>query len=107
MMALARIQVPAQAKRGEAVEVRIAIQHPMETGFRRDANGVRQPRNAIVALVCRYRGAEVFRAITSPGVSANPSLTFWLRAERTGDLEFWWIDDENVEGSAKARLLVA
>ena len=50
-MALARIQLPPQAKRGEPVEVRIVIQHPMETGFRRDANGVRQRRNAIVALV--------------------------------------------------------
>ena len=105
-MALARIQVPEQAKRGDEVEVRIAIQHPMETGFRRDTSGVRQPRNAIVALVCRYSGAEVFRAITSPGVSANPTLRFWLRAERTGELEFWWIDDDNVEGTAKTKLVV-
>ncbi|MCE3000920.1 MAG: thiosulfate oxidation carrier complex protein SoxZ, partial [Betaproteobacteria bacterium] len=29
---LARIQVPAQARRGEIVTIRIAIQHPMETG---------------------------------------------------------------------------
>ena len=105
-MALARIQVPPQAKRGEPVEVRIVIQHPMETGFRRDANGVRQRRNAIVALVCRYGGVEVLRAITSPGVAANPTLRFHLRAEKTGDLELWWIDDDNVEGSAKAQLVV-
>jgi sulfur-oxidizing protein SoxZ len=105
-MALARIHVPEQARRGEAVEVRVAIQHPMETGFRRE-NGVRQKRNAIVALVCRYQGREVLRAITSPGVSANPTLRFWLRADKTGDLEFWWIDDENVEGTAKAKLVVA
>ena len=105
-MALARIQVPEQARSGEAVEVRIAIQHPMETGFRREG-GVRQKRNAIVALVCRYQGREVFRAITSPGVAANPTLRFFLRADRTGDLEFWWIDDEQVEGTAKARLVVA
>lgn len=105
-MALARIHVPAQAKRGEAAEVRVSIQHPMETGFRRE-NGVRQKRNAIVALVCRYEGREVLRAITSPGVAANPTLVFHLRAERTGDLEFWWIDDEQVEGTAKARLVVA
>jgi sulfur-oxidizing protein SoxZ len=105
-MALARIYVPETAKRGEAVEVRIVVQHPMETGFRRDVNGVRQKRNAIVALVCRYAGNEVLRAITSPGVAANPTLRFWLRAEKTGELEFWWIDDENVEGTAKTRLLV-
>jgi len=105
-VALARIQLPPQAKRGEPVEVRIVIQHPMETGFRRDANGVRQRRNAIVALVCRYRGTEVFRAITSPGIAANPTLRFYLRADRTGDLDFWWIDDDQVEGTAKAKLVV-
>ncbi len=106
-MSLARIQLPDKAARDEAVEVRIAIRHPMETGFRRDEDGVRQRRNAIVALVCRYRGAEVFRAITSPGIAANPTLRFYLRADRTGDLDFWWIDDDNVEGTAKATLVVA
>ena len=105
-MSLARIQLPDQAARGEAVEVRISIRHPMETGFRRGEDGVRQRRNAIVALVCRYRGAEVFRAITSPGIAANPTLVFHLRADRTGDLDFWWIDDDNVEGTAKAKLVV-
>ena len=105
-MSLARIQLPDKAARGEAVEVRVAIRHPMETGFRRDEGGVRQRRNAIVALVCRYRGTEVFRAITSPGVAANPTLRFFLRADRTGDLEFWWIDDDQVEGTATAKLLV-
>jgi hypothetical protein len=34
-MALARIDLPHDARRGELVEVRIVIQHPMETGFRR------------------------------------------------------------------------
>jgi sulfur-oxidizing protein SoxZ len=106
-VSLARIQLPDTAARGEAVEVRIAIRHPMETGFRRDENGVRQRRNAIVALVCRYHGTEVFRAITSPGIAANPTLRFYLRADRTGDLDFWWIDDDNVEGTAKATLVVA
>lgn len=106
-MSLARIQLPEQAARGEAVEVRISIRHPMETGFRRDEAGARQRRNAIVALVCRYRGTEVFRAITSPGIAANPTLVFHLRADRTGDLDFWWIDDDNVEGTAKAKLVVA
>lgn len=105
-MALVRIRVPERAKRGEEVEVDLAIQHPMETGFRRDALGARQRRNAIHAIVCRYNGKEVLRAITSPGIAANPTLRFYLRAEATGELEFWWIDDDFVEGTAKARLVV-
>jgi sulfur-oxidizing protein SoxZ len=106
-VSLARIQLPDQAARGEAVEVRISIRHPMETGFRRDDSVAPLAHAALVALVCRYRGAEVFRAITSPGIAATPTLVFHLRADRTGDLDFWWIDDDNVEGTAKAKLVVA
>jgi sulfur-oxidizing protein SoxZ len=105
-MAQSRIQLPPQARRGEAVEVRILIQHPMETGFRRDAAGQRVPRNALHSFACRYNGVEVFRATLSTGLAANPVLRFFLRAEKSGELEFWWLDDEDVEGGATARLLV-
>jgi sulfur-oxidizing protein SoxZ len=105
-MAQSRIQLPPQARRGEAVEVRILIQHPMETGFRRDAAGQRVPRNALHSFACRYNGVEVFRATLSTGLAANPVLRFFLRAEKSGELEFWWLDDEDVQGGATARLLV-
>jgi sulfur-oxidizing protein SoxZ len=105
-MALARIQLPPKAKAGELVEVRIVIQHPMETGFRRDAQGQRVPRNAIHSLVCKYGGEEVFRATMSSGIAANPLLRFFVRAEKSGKLDFWWLDDNEVEGSAQAELVV-
>ena len=34
---VARVQVPGEVKRGDLIPVRVAIQHPMETGFRVDA----------------------------------------------------------------------
>jgi sulfur-oxidizing protein SoxZ len=105
-MALSRIQLPKEARRGELVEVRILIQHPMETGFRRDASGERVPPNAIHSFVCRYNGAEVFRATLSPGIAANPLLRFFVRASESGELEFWWLDDDEVEGRARAALVV-
>ena|SRR3970040_2421183 len=104
-MALARIQVPRETKRGELVEGRIVIQHPMETGYRRDA-GERVPRNAIHSFACRYNGAEVFRATLSTGIAANPFLRFYFRAVDSGELDFWWLDDDEKEGTAKARLVV-
>ena len=105
-MALSRIQLPPEARRGEAVEVRVLIQHPMETGFRRNLEGKRVPRNVLHSLACRYNGVEVFRATLSSGIAANPTLRFYVRAEKSGELEFWWLDDDEVEGSAKARLVV-
>jgi sulfur-oxidizing protein SoxZ len=103
----ARIQLPREAKRGDIIEVRIVIQHPMETGFRYDSFGRQTPRNAIHTLLCRYNGKEIFRAAMSTGIAANPYLRFFTRAVESGDIEFSWIDQENVSGSASARLVVA
>ncbi|HUQ75574.1 MAG TPA: thiosulfate oxidation carrier complex protein SoxZ [Burkholderiales bacterium] len=104
-MTIARIQLPERIARGDAVEVRVVIQHPMETGFRVDA-GKRVARNAIHSLVCRYNGAEVFRATLSPGVAANPYIRFYTRAVDSGELEFWWLDDDGVEGQVRTPIVV-
>ena len=106
-MALARIDLPHEARRGELVEVRIVIQHPMETGFRRAPQGERVPRNAIHSLARRYDGAEVLRATLSTGIAANPFLRFFLRATHSGDLDFRWLDDDEVQGAAQTQLVVS
>jgi len=105
-MALSRIRMPEQARRGELVEVSILIQHPMETGFRRGLNGERVARNTLHSFRCRYSGVDVFRATLSTGIAANPTLRFFFVAADSGDVDFWWLDDDEVEGSAKARLTV-
>ena len=38
-MIAGRLQVPPTAKKGEAFTIRVLVQHPMETGFRREADG--------------------------------------------------------------------
>jgi len=100
----ARIDLPKEIRRGELIEVRLTLQHPMETGFRLDAYGNRVPRNAIHSLVCRYNGVEVFRATLGTGVAANPYLRFFTRAVDSGELEFGWLDDDEIEGTARARI---
>ncbi|HZM48262.1 MAG TPA: thiosulfate oxidation carrier complex protein SoxZ [Burkholderiales bacterium] len=103
---VARVQVPQEAKRGEAIEIRIAIQHPMETGFRFDLMGRAIPKNVINSLVARYNGAEVFRAELGSGVAANPSLQFYTVAEASGTIEFSWVDDAGVSGTERAAITV-
>ena len=105
-MSVARIQLPEIIRRGDLIEVRVVIQHSMETGFRIDAWGKRVPRNAIHSLTCRYNGVEVFRATLGTGIAANPYLRFFTRAIDSGALEFWWIDDDEIEGTARAQLVV-
>src|SRR5688500_20265097 len=106
-MALARIQVPGEVKRGELFLVRVAIQHPMETGFRFDNMGRTIPKNVINTLTCSYSGVEVFRAELGSGIAANPYLQFYTRAQASGDLVFEWIDDTGERGAERASVTVA
>lgn len=103
----ARIQIPKTARRGETIEVRIAIQHPMETGFRYDVMGKAIPKNVINALVCRYNGVEVFRAELGSGIAANPYIQFYTQVRESGSLEIAWQDDSGVKGSERASLTVS
>lgn len=102
-----RIQCkPAQPKAGEVVEVRIIIGHPMESGQRRNDQGERIRRNLINKLSCTYDGAVVFDADIGTGIAANPLFVFWMRATRTGELRFDWVDDDGVKGDATHALTV-
>lgn len=102
----ARIQIPRQVKRGAPFEVRIAIQHVMETGFRYDIHGKIIPKNVVNTLSCRYNGVEVFRAELGSGIAANPYLQFYTVAEGNGELEFSWVDDRGVKGSERVAVNV-
>jgi len=103
---VARVQVPAEVKRGEAIEIKVAIQHPMETGFRFDLMGRAVPKNVINSFVARYNGTEIFRAEMGSGVAANPFLQFYTVAEATGEIEFSWVDDAGVSGAERVAITV-
>jgi len=90
----AMINLPKRAKKGEAVEVKILISHPMESGQRRDEVGKPIPRQIVNNFVCTYNGEEVIRLDLFPAISANPYLSFFLTAETSGDIAMTWKDDK-------------
>jgi sulfur-oxidizing protein SoxZ len=51
-MARALINAPSKAKRGDVIEIKTLIQHPMETGYRHDESGKAIARNIINKFVC-------------------------------------------------------
>jgi sulfur-oxidizing protein SoxZ len=104
---LGKIQVPAAVKRGDPFEVKVLVQHPMETGFRRDLDGHAIAMNIVDKLWCVYGGSEVFRAELGSGVSANPYVSFFVLAGEGGELVVSWTDDRGQEGSAVAMVSVA
>ena len=102
----ARIQIPPNPRRGDIIDVRLLVQHAMETGYRYDDHGKLVPRNVITELTCAYGGREVFRARMSQGIAANPYLQFPLLVTDSGDIEISWVDDARVRGSEKRALQV-
>jgi len=105
-MLLGRVQVPQSVRRGEVFEVRVLVQHPMETGFRRDMNGRAIPLNVLDHLSCRYGGREVFSAKLGSGVAANPYVAFYVTADASGPIAVEWSDDKGEKGSFTAPISV-
>ena len=106
-MGTARVRMPEGANRGEIIEIRTLVQHPMESGFRLDNTGKPIARHIIESFDCTYNGREIFRVKLHPAVSTNPFFTFYAVAEESGDFVFTWKDDQGGVATATSRLDVA
>lgn len=88
-------------------DVRVLIQHPMETGTRKDpASGKTIPRHFIEELSCEHNGIEVMHAYWSWGMAFNPFLSLHIQRARPGDVvRVRWTDNtgrsESVEGAVQ------
>lgn len=105
-MARALINVPQKAKSGDVIAIKTLISHPMETGFRHTSTGEEIPRDIITSFVCSYDGAEVFRADLHPAMSANPYLTFFTTATKSGALTFEWRGDNGFVAKETTEIVV-
>ena len=105
-MAVARLDVPKTAKRGEIIEIRTLISHVMENGFRRTYLGVPLPRDIITDFTCTYNGVEICRATLYPSIAANPFLSFTTIATESGTLVFNWRGDNGFNHMETARITV-
>jgi len=88
-------KIRARLKDGMA-EVKVLLQHPMETGNRKDpATGLKVPRHFIRSLTCEHNGKSVLTTQWSWGMARNPYLSFRIRTARTGDkVRLHWSDDQ-------------
>ena len=106
-MARTLINAPKTAKRGEVIEIRSTIGHPMETGYRPDDSGKLLPRNIIKKFSCRYNGELVFSAEMFSAMSANPYLAFHTVATESGTLALTWEGDNGFSQTENITLTVA
>lgn len=105
-MANALINVPARARRGEIIEIKTLVSHPMETGFRRTQVGVRIPRDIVTQFVATYNGVEIFRAELHPAIAANPFIVFSTVATESGTIALRWTGDNGFSLTETAAIVV-
>ncbi len=105
-MARAVVTFPAQAKRGEIIEIKTLAAHSMETGFRRTQTGELIPRDIIRRFTCTYNGTEVYRVDLHPAIAANPLIVFTTIATETGTLSFQWVGDNGYTATETAPIRV-
>ena len=101
-----RIKLPEVAKTGDVVEIKALIQHVMETGNRKNADGTPIPRNIIHTFKANFEGQQVFTAEFGSGIAANPFIAFFMKVPGPGELELTWIDDGGVTTVEKAKIEV-
>ena len=105
-MARALVNVPKTARRGDIIEIRTLISHPMETGYRPGPNGSILPRDIITRFTCTYDGAEVISADLYPAMSANPYLVFTTVATTSGTITLTWTGDNGFSQTETASIEV-
>lgn len=102
-----RVSVPSKAVKGDVVELKALIRHPMESGHRRDARGEAIPRNIIVKFECEYNNNTILSVDVHPGVSANPLITFFTVAWKSGEVKFKWTDQHGQVWTDQASIAVS
>ncbi len=101
---LARVRAPERFSAGEPGEVTTLINHPMETGLRKNGDGNLIPRR-IVHRVAASVGAEtVMEAELHRSVSADPYLRFFVAPVEDGTLTVRW-DEEGGESAVREESL--
>ncbi|MFA7293347.1 MAG: thiosulfate oxidation carrier complex protein SoxZ [Rhodocyclaceae bacterium] len=79
---------------GEITDIRILLQHPMETGLRKDiATGKLVPVQFIQTFLVSASGKPLIEGQLNTAVSKNPVFAFKARGLKVGDkLLVSWID---------------
>jgi len=78
---------------GDTTEVKVLMNHEMETGQRKDAQGKVIPAWFIETVAATWNGKTVLSAQWGPAVAKNPFVAFRFKGGAKGDkVQISWID---------------
>ena len=98
------IRVRATAT-GDTTEVQALIQHPMDSGYIKDAQGQIIPAHFIQQLTFECNGKPVFVADWGGAVSKDPYVKFSFKGGKKGDdLKISWVDNKGASDTTTAKI---
>jgi sulfur-oxidizing protein SoxZ len=90
---------------GDTTEVQALIQHPMDTGFIKDAQGQVIPAHFIQQLTFEHDGKTVFVADWGPAVSKDPYVKFAFKGGNKGDeIKIGWVDNKGTSDATTTKI---
>ncbi len=90
-----KIRIPRNIKKGDIIPIKALIIHPMETGFRKDKKtGKLIPAYYINDVTVYYGNEVITRCEWTIAVSADPFMTFYLKADKAAPLRIIWKDNK-------------
>lgn len=88
------MKIRAAVKDG-VTEVKILMQHEMETGLRKDAEGTLVPAWFITDVKAQHQGRNVLEAQFGQSISKNPYLLFRFKGGAEGEkIKISWVDNK-------------
>lgn len=92
---------------GDVVRVRAQIEHPMESGLRREGSGRLLPRHIVTRFEARLGDALLLAWEPGITIAQDPYLEFTFKARSSGVLQMRWVDDAARVVEVKRTITVA
>ena len=100
------MKIRAAVKDG-VTEVKILMQHDMETGLRKDAEGTLVPAWFITEVKAQHQGRTVLEAQFGPSISKNPYLLFRFKGGAEGEkIKVSWVDTKGDKREDEVAIVV-
>ena len=81
--------------KGDTADVRVLMNHPMETGQRKDGVGTIIPLHFIQEVTVKLNGRTVVEGQIGQAVSRTPVFSFRVKGAKSGDtVEISWLDNK-------------
>lgn len=90
---------------GDVTEVKVLMNHEMETGQRKDAQGKVIPAWFIQNVTATWKDKTVLTAQWGPAIAKNPFLSFKFKGGAKGDkVTITWVDNRGDKRTDEATI---